>query len=111
MNGSALMLSLLLAYTGMLGCCLGMERHWKQLVGTRLPVAWRHLCKPLGTLLLALAVYAATGAWPVGMALVGWFGLISLGGLALLLLLPYAPRLVLGLPVIGGLLWGMVTLV
>lgn len=111
MNGSALMLSLLLAYAGMLGFCLGMERHWKQLVGTRLPAAWRRLGKPLGTLLLALAVHAATGAWPGGMALVGWFGLISLGGLALLLLLPYAPRLVLGLPVLGGLLWGVVTLV
>jgi hypothetical protein len=107
MNGSVLLLSLLLAYAGMLSFCLCMERHWKQLVGTRLPASVRSLGKPLGALLLVLALYAASGAWLGGMALVGWFGLVSLAGLALLLLLPYAPRLVLWLPVFGALLWGV----
>ncbi len=35
MSGSALLASLLLAYTGMLGFCLGKEKHWKQLVSPR----------------------------------------------------------------------------
>jgi len=42
------------------------------------------------------------------MAVVAWFGLISLGGLALLMLLPYAPRLALWLPAAGGLAWACV---
>lgn len=111
MNGSALLASLLLAYAGMLGMCLGKERHWKQLVNPRAPVLLRRLCVPVGVLLLGLAVYAATRVWPGGMALVGWFGLISLAGFALLLLIPYAPRIATGLPVVGGIFWAVLTLV
>ena len=37
MSGSALLASLLLAYSGMLGFCLGKERHWKQLASPCLP--------------------------------------------------------------------------
>ncbi|MBK3867095.1 DUF3325 family protein [Pseudomonas stutzeri] len=111
MNGSALIASLLLAYAGMLGICIGKERHWKQLVHSRAPVRLRRLCVPAGSLLLGLGVYAAGRVWPGGMALVGWFGLISLAGFALLLLMPYAPRLAAMLPVLGGLAWLIVTLV
>ncbi|MBA1277833.1 MULTISPECIES: DUF3325 domain-containing protein [Pseudomonadaceae] len=108
MNGSsALLASLLLAYAGMLGFCLGKERHWKQLVNSRVPAQLRRLCFPAGGLLLGLAVYTATRVWPGGMALVGWFGLISLAGFALLLLIPYAPRLATGLPAMGTLLWAV----
>lgn len=105
MTGSALFASILLAYAGMLGFCLGKERHWKQMVNPRVPNGTRRLCAPLGGLSLGLAVYASCQVWPGGMAVVGWFGLISLAGFALLLLLPYAPRLALGLPLLGGLVW------
>lgn len=110
MSGSALLASLLLAYAGMLGLCLGMERHWKQLGSARLPGFVRRLCRPLGIGLLGLSIYTSSFVWPGGMALVGWFGLISLGGLALLMLLPYAPRLALWLPVGGGLIYGLINL-
>ncbi|TLX64021.1 DUF3325 domain-containing protein [Stutzerimonas nosocomialis] len=106
----ALIASLALAYAGMLGLCLGMERHWKQLASPRLPTFCRRLCTPLGGGLLGLSIHAATFAWPGGMAVVAWFGLISLGGLALLLLLPYAPRLALGLPLAGALLAGLLAM-
>ncbi len=105
MTGSALLASLLLAYAGMLGMCLGKERHWKQLVHPAVPVRLRRLGVPVGGILLGLGVYAAGQVWPGGMALVGWFGLISLTGFVLLLLIPYAPRLATGLPVMGALLW------
>ena len=105
MTGSALFASLLLAYAGMLGFCLGKERHWKQLVNPRVPAGLRRLCLPAGCVLLRLAVYAAFQVWPGGMAVVGWLGLISLAGFALLLLLPYAPRLTVSLPLVGGLIW------
>lgn len=107
MNGTALLASLLLAYGGMLGFCLGMERHWKQLGSNRLPGIARRLCRPLGVGLLGLSLYAATFVWPTGMALVGWLGLLSLVGLTLLMLLPYAPRLALWLPIGGGLVCGL----
>jgi hypothetical protein len=94
-------LSLTLAYTGMLFVCLGMERHWKQLASPRLPVHLRQLCVPLGVAALALAVYGCNLIWQTGMAWVAWFGMISLSGLALLLLLPYAPRAVVGLPAVA----------
>ncbi|MFC3606349.1 DUF3325 domain-containing protein [Stutzerimonas tarimensis] len=104
----ALIASLLLAYAGMLGLCLGMERHWKQLASPRLPAFCRRLCAPLGGGLLGLSIHAASFVWPGGMAVVAWFGLVSLGGLALLMLLPYAPRLALWLPAAGGLAWACV---
>jgi hypothetical protein len=44
------------------------------------------------------------------MALVGWFGLISLTGFTLLMLIPYAPLLVVNLPLVGGLIWATATL-
>lgn len=105
MNGSALFASLLLAYAGMLGFCLGKERHWKQLVSPRMPAQLRRLCMPAGGILLGLSVYVAGHVWPSGMAVVAWFGLISLTGFALLMLIPYAPRLVVNLPLAGGLIW------
>lgn len=110
MNASALILSLTLAYAGMLGLCLGMERHWKQLASPRLPAITRTLCRVAGAALLALAVFTATFVWPVGMAWVAWFGMISLTGLALLLLLPYAPRLALWLPLGGVVALGLASL-
>jgi hypothetical protein len=105
MNGSALIASIVLAYAGMLGCCLGKERHWKQLVSPRVPAGLRRLSAHAGYVLLGLAVYASCQVWPGGMALVGYFGLISLAGFALLLLIPYAPRLAVNLPALGGLVW------
>lgn len=110
MNASALFASLLLAYAGMLCFCLGKERHWKQLVNPRVPTWLRRLCAPLGGLLLGVAIYASCQVWPGGMAVVGWFGLISLAGFALLLLLPYAPRLAVSLPLLGGLVWAAAAL-
>ncbi len=110
MNGSALFASLLLAYAGMLGFCLGKERHWKQLVNPRVPTWLRRLCAPAGGLLLGFGVYASSQVWAGGMAVVGWFGLISLSGFALLLLLPYAPRLAVSMPLLGGLIWATAAL-
>ncbi|GAB6386799.1 DUF3325 domain-containing protein [Stutzerimonas marianensis] len=107
MSGSALLASLLLAYTGMLGFCLGKEKHWKQLVSPRVPARLRLLCAPAGALVLGLALYAANHVWPGGMAWVGWFGAISLTGFALLLLIPYVPRVTTALPLAGGLIWAI----
>ncbi|HBS81223.1 MAG: hypothetical protein CMK99_16200 [Pseudomonas sp.] len=110
MNDSALFASLVLAYAGMLGFCLNKERHWKQLVNPRVPPKLRRVCVPVGSVLLGLAVYASCQVWPGGMAVVGWFGLISLAGFALLMLIPYAPRVAMSLPMAGGLIWAVAVL-
>lgn len=93
-----LLLGLLLAYSGMLGFCLAMPRHWKQLGLARYAAHWRASCRPLGAVLLLLAGYVASMIWPTAMACVGWLGMVSLAGLILLLLAPYAPRLAMCLP-------------
>ncbi len=41
------------------------------------------------------------------MAWVGWFGATSLTGFALLLLIPYVPRVTTALPLAGGLIWAI----
>ena len=76
-----------------------------------MPTGLRRVCVPAGTALLGLAVYSSCQVWPGGMAVVGWLGLISLAGFALLMLLPYAPRLAVSLPVMGGVVWAAATLV
>lgn len=93
-----MLLGLALAYSGMLSFCVAMPRHWKQLGLSHLNERWRHLGRPLGGLLLALAGYAASLVWPPAMAWIGWLGMISLAGITLVLLAPYAPRLALWLP-------------
>lgn len=100
MSGSLLCLAFSACYTGMLALCLGMERHWKQLAAGA-PASWRRLCRPLGLLLLVVALLLSAQIWPASMALVGWLGMLSLDGLTLLLLLPYAPRLVFWVPLLG----------
>ena len=110
MSLAAFPLSLTLAYAGMLLFCLGMERHWKQLASPRVPTQLRRACAPLGAVMLALTLYSCNFIWHPGMAWVGWFGVISLSGLTLLILLPYAPRLALWLPIGGGLICGLLSL-
>ncbi|CDZ92939.1 DUF3325 domain-containing protein [Pseudomonas saudiphocaensis] len=109
MSTTALLLSLTLAYAGMLSLCLGMQRHWKQLANPRLPAMLRRIYTPLGGALLGLSGWAATDIWSSAMAAVAWFGMISLTGLALVLLMPYRPRLVLSIPLFGTLLTVLAT--
>lgn len=96
---------MLLAYTGMLGLCLGLERHYRQ-VWQRAPSLWlRRTLRAAGWLALGLAFPACVQAWGVAMGPVGWFGLVSLTGFVLVLLLPHAPHLAVWLPAAGGVLW------
>ena len=101
----ALSASLLLAYSGMLALCLAMDRHARQLWGRPPSTMLRRILRAGGWLLLGLALVAASRGWDAGMATVAWFGLVSLAGFALLMLLPWAPRLALWLPAAGGLAW------
>lgn len=93
---------LLLAYAGMAALCQGLERHFKP-VWQRLPSPGLRRALRLGGWALLLASLAAcVQAWGWAMGPVGWFGQMSLGGFVLVLLLPYRPRLALGLPLLAA---------
>lgn len=88
-----LMAGLLLAYTGMLGLCLGLERYYKQLKQPApAPVVLRAL-RCAGWMALVASYACCVQAWGTAMGSVAWFGNLSLAALALVFMLPYAPRL------------------
>jgi hypothetical protein len=90
----------LLCYAGFAGLCLGMERHYRDLVG-RPPqprVGWA--LRLLGALLLIAALWVAVvadGGWSMG--LVHWCAGLMASVMLLVFLLPYRPRLALGMAV------------
>ena len=93
------------AYIAMLALCQGLERHYKQVWHTAPSLRLRRLLRGGGWLSLALSFYFSGQAWGWAMGPVGWFGLISLSGFALLMLLPYRPRLAVWLPVSFAPMW------
>ncbi|WP_437882983.1 DUF3325 domain-containing protein [Pseudomonas sp. LRF_L74] len=90
-----------LAYCGMLMLCQGLERHYKQFWGTSAPAGRLRLLRGAGWACLLASFAGCILSWGWAMGPVGWFGMCSLAGLALLLLLPYAPKLSNWLPVIA----------
>lgn len=83
-----------LAYAGMTGLSLAMPRHYEQVTGQRvLPSGRRHFFRILGWLLLILAVVPCIQAWGAAVGVVVWFGFLTAGGLLIILMLPYLPRL------------------
>ncbi|BCD84264.1 hypothetical protein PSm6_06710 [Pseudomonas solani] len=107
---TVLFAGLWLAYGGMLALCMGMERHFKQV--------WQRLPAPLlrrglrvgGWLALGLSLVASVAAWGWAMGPVGWFGMLSLAGFGLVLLLPYQPRLAAWLPLASAPLLALIGL-
>ncbi|TBV08730.1 DUF3325 domain-containing protein [Stutzerimonas kirkiae] len=100
----------LLAYVGMLALCLGLERHYKQ-VWQQAPAVWlRRTLRATGWVALAGSFAICVLHWGWAMGPVGWFGAISMAALALVLLLPYGPRLSVALAALGWPLLAVVSL-
>ncbi len=97
---------LLFAYSGMLALCQGLERHYKQVWGKPCAPWQRKGLRVLGWSALGVSFLLCVAAWGWAMGPVGWFGVISLAGLTLVMLLPYVPRFAvwLGAAVVG---WGL----
>ncbi|MBV4537000.1 MULTISPECIES: DUF3325 domain-containing protein [Pseudomonas] len=99
--------SVLFAYAGMLGLCQGLERHFKQVWNRPCPRSLRLALRAAGWLGLAISLLLCAQAWGWAMGPVAWFGVISLAAMVLVILLPYWPKLAVGLvaavPVWGGL--------
>lgn len=83
------LLAALFALLGMLGLVLGMERHQGDLLKRRLPRQQQRYAAGLGWTALACAYAAAAIAWGPAMGTVLWFGLLSLGAMAVLLTLSW----------------------
>ncbi|EIK95298.1 hypothetical protein PMM47T1_17425 [Pseudomonas sp. M47T1] len=94
-----------LCYSGFAGLCLGMDRHYRDLIG-RAPqarVCWA--LRLLGALLLAGGLWRAVvmaDGWSMG--LLHWCAGLMGSGVLLVFLLPYRPRAALGLAAVGTVL-------
>ncbi|MBB3270502.1 hypothetical protein FHW75_001636 [Pseudomonas sp. OG7] len=100
----------LFAYAGMLGLCQGLERHYKQVWNRACPRVLRIGLRSAGWLALLASLVLCAQAWGWAMAPVAWFGVLSLAGLLLVMLLPYWPRMAMGL-VAAVPVWGLVSLI
>ena len=98
------------AYAGMLGLCQGLERHYKQVWSRACPRALRIGLRSAGWLALLASLVMCAQAWGWAMGPVAWFGALSLAGLLLVMLLPYWPRMAVGL-VAAVPMWGLVSLI
>ncbi|GLH31457.1 MULTISPECIES: DUF3325 domain-containing protein [Pseudomonas] len=97
----------LFAYAGMLGLCQGLERHYKQVWQRACPRPLRVVLRGAGWLALMISLLLCAQAWGWAMAPVAWLAMMSLGAMLLVVLLPYWPRLAVGL---AGLVPGWVLL-
>ena len=99
----------LFAYAGMLGLCQGLERHYKQVWQRTCPRSLRLTLRSAGWLALLASLWLCAQAWGWAMGPVAWFGAMSLAGMALLMLLPYWPRLAVALVALVP-VWGLLQL-
>ncbi|CAM3803808.1 DUF3325 domain-containing protein [Pseudomonas reidholzensis] len=88
---------LLLAYAGMLGLCQGLERHYKHVWQRPCQRGLRLTLRGLGWAGLLASLLLCAQAWGWAMGPVAWFGAISLAGLLLVMVLPYWPKVAVGL--------------
>lgn len=96
--------ALALAYTGMTGLCLAMDRHQAHVWGRDPSPAARRGLRGAGWALLALALLPCLATWGASVGIVAWFACLSAGALLLVGLLPYAPRATPALGVLSALL-------
>jgi hypothetical protein len=109
--GLAISMGLCLAYCAMVALCLGLERHYKQVWGRPPSPLLRRVLRATGWLALAASFAASVVAWGWAMGAIGGLGLVSLAGLALVLVLPYHPRLAVSLAVAGWPVLAVIALV
>lgn len=90
-------LSLALCFSGFVALCLSVDRHHEQILGKRPPAAVRQLLRTAGWLALAAAAAPCINPFGVSVGLALWTALLSVAALAQVLLLTYAPRLIVPL--------------
>jgi hypothetical protein len=87
----------LIGFAGFAALCLAMEKHFNELLGRKSTLRQRRGLRVAGwgLLLVALVLAVQTRGWALG--LVEWSAVLMAGVTVWVFLLPYQPRLLLGL--------------
>ena len=85
--------AMLLSFGGFAALASAMARHRAQFVMAALTNCSAMNARLLGATLLAAALGACIAGWGVSVGFVGWACAISIAAVALIYLLPYAPKL------------------
>jgi Protein of unknown function (DUF3325) len=85
--------AMLLSFGGFAALASAMARHRAQLTIAALTKASATNARLAGAALLAAALGACIAGWGVSVGFVGWACAISIAAMALIYLLPYAPKL------------------
>lgn len=94
-------IALALCYNGWLGLCLAMPKYYRQVLQQNAAPPAQHVLRIIGWsgLIGSLAVSVSVEGWSFGP--VAWVGHLAITGLTLVCILPYAPRVVLAIGVLG----------
>ena len=104
-------LAFALCWAGMQALGLAMDRHYEQLTGRRAPPpSQRVALRAAGGVLLAAALWVCFSGWGPAIGFVVWWGFLTLGALAVALLLPALPRAGVGAAAVAGVLAALVWL-
>lgn len=97
MSAPMSLIGFFLAYSGFATLSLAMERHYEDAFDRALPRNHQRGLRAVGTLILALSLWACALAngWSYGTIM--WIGLLSAAGLLLIWILTYRPRMAWGL--------------
>lgn len=87
-----LILSPLLALSGMLALCLGLERHFKQLFVRTPHRRFLQGLRVVGWLALIASLFTSATVWGWAIGAVGWFGLVALAGIVVAFAMPYLAK-------------------
>ena len=91
------LLALALAYAGMTGLCLAMDRHYKQATGHHeAPPQQRLTLRLMGSAGLAASLHVCLTGWGQGVGWVVWLGFLTAGALLVIGLCAWRPRLAVG---------------
>ncbi|KTC53581.1 hypothetical protein AO262_33440 [Pseudomonas fluorescens ABAC62] len=96
-----MLVALLMCYAGFTLLCLSTDRHHGELLHSKPSPRRRLGLRLAGWSLLAVAIWPAVRVSGWGQGLVEWCAVLMLSALLLVLLLPYRPRLALGLAGVG----------
>ena len=83
---------------GLAALCFAMDRHYRQLRNRMPQRTVQAVLRIAGVASLVLASVACGAEWGWAMGLVAWFGMATVSGLVVALLLPWAP---LGVALLG----------
>lgn len=93
--------AVLLSYASFTALCLAMDKHHGELLRRKPSPLQRRTLAGVGWLLLALAMAAAVHDAGWAMGLVNWTAGLMASGILLVWLIPYQPRLALGIAAAG----------